>query len=52
MWADSDDEDERPGFSKGSRKKADYSAPVQFISGGIKVGNKMEGEEVGSICYT
>ncbi|KAI1709720.1 GC-rich sequence DNA-binding factor-like protein domain-containing protein [Ditylenchus destructor] len=45
MWADSDDEDERPGFSKGSRKKADYSAPVQFISGGIKVGNKMEGEE-------
>lgn len=49
IWADreeSDDEDAHVGFgSVGDKKKAkNYSAPVSFVSGGVKRGNKIEGE--------
>uniref|UniRef100_A0A915E515 G-patch domain-containing protein n=1 Tax=Ditylenchus dipsaci TaxID=166011 RepID=A0A915E515_9BILA len=42
IWANSDDEDDRPSFSKNSGKRGDYTAPVAFVSGGIKKGNKIE----------
>jgi tuftelin-interacting protein 11 len=47
MWANSDDEDNTPGFGGGRRKKKDYTAPIGFVSGGIKQGSKIkkEGEE-------
>uniref|UniRef100_A0A2K6VEC1 G-patch domain-containing protein n=1 Tax=Onchocerca volvulus TaxID=6282 RepID=A0A2K6VEC1_ONCVO len=49
IWADreeSDSEDTHAGFgSKGSKKQSkNYSAPVTFVSGGIKHGNKIEKE--------
>lgn len=49
IWADheeSDNEDIHAGFgSKGSKKQSkNYSAPVTFVSGGIKHGNTIEGE--------
>lgn len=52
IWADreeSDDEDAHAGFGlKGSRKQSkNYSAPVTFVSGGVKHGNKIEKE----VCY-
>ena len=37
MWAD-DSDDERPAFGK---KQKDYTAPVSFVTGGIKVGDKV-----------
>ncbi|CAJ0581580.1 unnamed protein product, partial [Mesorhabditis spiculigera] len=45
IWAGgSSDEDEvaRPAFGK---KRPNYNAPVNFVSGGIKVGNKIERED-------
>ncbi|XP_048777997.2 tuftelin-interacting protein 11-like [Ostrea edulis] len=49
MWANSDDEDNTPGFGGGRRKRKDYTAPIGFVSGGIKQGSKIkkegEGEE-------
>lgn len=46
MWADSDDEDQRAGFGGGSRrKKSDLSMPVNFVSGGIKQGDKIKKED-------
>ena len=46
MWADSDD-DENAGFSGGSRrrKKNDLTMPVNFVSGGIKQGDKIKKEK-------
>ncbi|VDK67133.1 unnamed protein product [Litomosoides sigmodontis] len=49
IWADheeSDNEDVYAGFgSRGSKKQSkNYSAPVTFVSGGIKRGNTIEGE--------
>ncbi|KAK6103807.1 GC-rich sequence DNA-binding factor-like family protein [Brugia pahangi] len=49
IWADheeSDNEDIHAGFgSKGSKKQSkNYSAPVTFVSGGIKHGNTIERE--------
>lgn len=43
VWAenDSDEEDSRRGFGGGGGKKqADYSAPMNFVSGGLKDGDK------------
>ena len=40
IWADPDSDDERPSFGKGAKKK-DFTAPVNFISGGVKVGSKI-----------
>ena len=47
MWADNDSDDERPGFG-GGKKKSDFTAPIGFVSGGIKQGDKTfkEGDEV------
>ena len=46
MWArDSDDEDERPGFGSSSKKKSDFTAPIGFVSGGIKQGDKTVKQE-------
>jgi hypothetical protein len=47
MWADNDSDDERPGFG-GGKKKSDFTAPIGFVSGGIKQGDKTfkQGEEV------
>ena len=47
IWADNSDEDEedsRPHFSGGSRKKgrADYTAPLGFVSAGIQKSSKDE----------
>ncbi|XP_064606027.1 tuftelin-interacting protein 11-like [Liolophura sinensis] len=40
IWAESDDEeDTRP--SLGRKKKANYTAPIGFISGGLKQGSKV-----------
>ncbi|XP_053397449.1 tuftelin-interacting protein 11-like [Mercenaria mercenaria] len=39
MWADNDSDDERPGFG-GGKKKSDFTAPIGFVSGGIKQGDK------------
>lgn len=54
MWANSDDEDNTPGFGSGRRKRKDYTAPIGFVSGGIKQGSKIkkegEGEEDSSVC--
>ena len=42
MWAEDSDEDERPGFGGyGKRNTKDYSAPIGFVSGGVKVGDKV-----------
>ena len=48
MWADNDSDDERPGLGGGGRKKSDFTAPIGFVSGGIKQGDKTfkPGEEV------
>ena len=49
MWADQDsDDDERPRFGGGNRKN-NLSTPMNFVSGGIKQGDKTykQGEEVG-----
>merc|ERR1712157_174912 len=45
IWADESDgeEDARPSFSTGKRKK-DYTAPVSFVSGGTKAGTKEKEE--------
>ena len=46
MWADDSDEDERPGFGgHGMRNSKDYSAPIGFVSGGVKVGDKVTKNE-------
>ncbi|VDD90514.1 unnamed protein product [Enterobius vermicularis] len=52
IWAEREDDDEEElhaGFgSFGSRKKnKNYSAPVSFVSGGIKHGQKIEKEDEG-----
>lgn len=58
MWAESEsDEDERPAFGGSGRKGKDFTAPIGFISGGIKVGSKVtkdgegEGDEVGFLVF-
>jgi len=42
VWADqvSDDDDERPGFGTRGKKKSGFTAPIGFVSGGIKQGDK------------
>ena len=40
MWADDSDE-EHPGFGHGKKSNKDYSAPIGFVSGGVKVGDKV-----------
>lgn len=40
MWADNDSDDERPSFGR-SRKTKDMTAPIGFVSGGIKQGDKI-----------
>lgn len=46
MWADNESDEERPGFGGG--KKSGFTAPIGFVSGGIKQGDKTfkPGEEV------
>ena len=44
MWADDDSDEERPQFGR-SRNKKDFTAPVSFISGGIKQGSKVKKEK-------
>ena len=48
MWADHESDDERPRFGGGSSRKNNLSAPMNFVSGGIKQGDKTykPGEEV------
>lgn len=43
IWADDDSDDERPSFS--SKGKKDLSAPISFISGGIKKSGQKEEEK-------
>ena len=40
IWADDSDEEERPSFGGSGKGSKNYTAPVSFISGGIKVGDK------------
>ena len=40
MWAEADS-DEEPQFKRKGKKGKDYHAPVSFVSGGIKVGDKV-----------
>lgn len=40
IWAQ-DGDDERPSFGDSKKRKKD-SAPVQFVSGGIKIGSRTE----------
>ncbi|KAL3242180.1 hypothetical protein MRX96_047801 [Rhipicephalus microplus] len=49
VWADSDDEgDARPSFQS-SKKHKDFSAPISFVSGGVRqVGKPEEKKEEGS----
>ncbi|KAH6924663.1 hypothetical protein HPB50_021804 [Hyalomma asiaticum] len=49
IWADSDDEgDARPSFQT-SKKHKDFSAPISFVSGGVRqVGKQEEKKEEGS----
>lgn len=54
IWADREESDDENGYaglgSLGSRKRSkNYSAPVSFVSGGIKHGNKIEGEVIDRI---
>lgn len=42
--SESDEEDDRPKFS-GRKRQKDYFAPVNFVSGGIKIGDKVTKEE-------
>ena len=46
IWAEDSDEEERPSFGGfgGGRGSKNYTAPVSFISGGIKVGDKVTKE--------
>jgi hypothetical protein len=46
IWADEDSDDERPGFANRRRGK-DYTAPVGFVSAGIKEGQKPSGSKDG-----
>ena len=49
MWADQDsDDDDRPRFGGGGSRKNNLSTPMNFVSGGIKQGDKTykPGEEV------
>ncbi|MEE6499304.1 hypothetical protein FKM82_003404 [Ascaphus truei] len=46
MWAERDSDDERPSF--GGKKSRDYSAPVNFISAGIRKPAAEENAESGS----
>ncbi|XP_020657513.3 tuftelin-interacting protein 11 [Pogona vitticeps] len=45
MWAEHDSDDERPSF--GGKRSRDYSAPVNFISAGLKkpAGDEIEEED-------
>ncbi|XP_013412007.1 tuftelin-interacting protein 11 isoform X2 [Lingula anatina] len=46
VWADDSDEEGQPGTSReGRKKKKDYTAPIGFVSGGIKRGSKVEKED-------
>ena len=45
MWAEDSDEDERPGFGGLGKRSKDYSAPIGFVSGGVKVGDKVTKNE-------
>ena len=39
IWADDSDEDERPtSFNRDNRRK-NFTAPMNFVSGGVKVGD-------------
>ncbi|XP_052242663.1 tuftelin-interacting protein 11-like isoform X2 [Dreissena polymorpha] len=40
IWADEEDDNERPGFGGRGKKKSDFTAPIGFVSGGIKQGDK------------
>ena len=44
IWAEDSDEEQRPSFGGGGRGSKDYTAPVNFISGGVKVGDKVTKE--------
>ena len=48
MWADNDSDDERPRFGGGGNRKNNLAMPMNFVSGGIKQGDKTykPGEEV------
>ena len=46
--SESDEEDERPKFS-GRKRQKDYFAPVNFVSGGIKIGDKVTKEEADDV---
>ncbi|CAC5379629.1 TFIP11 [Mytilus coruscus] len=45
MWADNDSDDERPGFGKPNRRNKDMTAPIGFVSGGFKQGDKITKNE-------
>lgn len=45
MWADNDSDDERPGFGKSNRRNKDMTAPIGFVSGGFKEGDKITKNE-------
>ena len=48
MWADSDEEDEitsRPSFKSFNRGPKNYTAPVNFVAGGIQQAGKPKEEK-------
>ena len=46
VWAESSDEDERPTMGGGSKgKQRDFTAPINFVSGGVANKKKEGGEE-------
>lgn len=47
MWAEHDSDDDGPKYKRGGKKAKDYTAPVNFVSGGIKVGDKVTKAEAG-----
>lgn len=44
IWAVDDEEDDRPTFGDG-RKRPKDSAPMRFVSGGVKIGSKTQLED-------
>ena len=48
IWASSDEDgDDRIGFTGGNKKRTarDYTAPINFVSGGVKLGDKVIKED-------
>lgn len=57
IWADPDSDDDRPmtGFGQKKKTRKNFTAPMSFVSGGVKVGDKVtkeEDEPKDSVCVS